>query len=177
MAVLAADLPAGHVISAEDLVSVETTPSEGLRLLGPDTVTGMVLTRPVPAGSPLVASAVSDSALWPERGSALVAVRAAVLPQDVQAGTTVDLIPGGTAPEAAEEEDTEQASPGVVTALVHRVVADAGDGFGTESQVVEVVVPREAVGRVSDAVSAGEVQVAVVNPHEQTQNQDGERNR
>src|SRR5690606_4278136 len=106
VAVLAADLPAGHVITASDLTSVEAAPSEGLRLLAPDTVEGMVLARPVSAGSPLVAGAVSETAVWPEQGSALVAVPVTVLPQGLEAGTTVDLIPtGGGAQEVAEGDE------------------------------------------------------------------------
>ena len=171
VAVLAADLPAGHVISAADVTSVQTAPSEGLRLLDPETVEGMVLTRPVSAGSPLVAGAVSDGALWPERGSALLTVPVTVLPQDIEAGTTVDLIPGGSVRGAAEdEEDTAQE----VTALVHRVVVGDADGFGSGDQAVEVVVPRSVAGQVARAVASGEVQVAVVNPHEQSQSEDGE---
>ncbi|GAA1112452.1 hypothetical protein GCM10009603_35420 [Nocardiopsis exhalans] len=176
VAVLSADLPAGHVISASDVASVEAVPSEGLRLLAPDRVEGMVLARPVSAGSPLVAGSVSETAVWPERGSALVALPVAVLPQGLEAGTTVDLIPtGGGAQEVVEDdENTVQGSSGVVTALVHRVVADGGDGFGPGDQAVEVVVPREDAGRVAGAVAAGEVHIAVVNPHEQAENQDGE---
>lgn len=175
VAVLATDLPAGHVIAAQDLTSVEVAPSEGLRLLAPDTVEGMVLARPVSAGSPLVAGAVSETAVWPEKGSAMVAVPVAVLPQGLEAGTTVDLIPAGGVPEAAEDDgDSAQDGSGVVTALVHRVVADSGDGFGPGGQVVEVVVPREEAGRAVGAVAAGEVHIAVVNPHEQAQTQDGE---
>lgn len=176
VAVLATDLPAGHVISASDLTSVEAVPSEGLRLLEPGTVEGMVLARPVSAGSPLVAGSVSETAVWPEQGAALVAVPVTVLPQGLEAGTTVDLIPaGGGAQEVAESDEVSaQGGSGVVTALVHRVVADGGDGFGPGAQAVEVVVPREDAGRVAGAVAAGEVQVAVVNPHEQDQDQDGE---
>lgn len=164
VAVLAADLPAGHVISAADVTSVETAPSEGLRLLAPDTVEGMVLTRPVSAGSPLVAGAVSDSALWPERGAALLTVPVTVLPQDLEAGTTVDLIPSGSGPEAAEDEEGAAQE---VTALVHRVVVDGGDGFGPGDQAVEVVVSRSMAAQVARAVASGEVQVAVINPHDQ----------
>ena len=175
VAVLAADLPAGHVITASDVISVEAAPSEGLRLLAPDTVEGMVLARPVSAGSPLVAGSVSESALWPEKGSALVTVPVAVLPQGLEAGMAVDLVPAGGVPEAAEDDgDTAQDGSGVVTALVHRVVADGDGGFGPGGQAVEVVVPREQTGQIADAVAAGEVQVAVVNPHEQ--DQDGEGN-
>ncbi|MEU3213463.1 SAF domain-containing protein [Nocardiopsis alba] len=170
VAVLAADLPAGHVITAADLTSVEAVPSEGLRLLAPDTVEGMALARPMPAGSPLVAGAVSDSALWPQNGAALVAVPVAALPQGLEAGTTVDLLSAdGGAREAAENDEGA-----VVTALVHRVVAEGGDGFGPGGQAVEVVVSREEASRVAGAVAAGEVQVAVVNPHEQAPDQDGE---
>ncbi|SIO89567.1 hypothetical protein BQ8420_22245 [Nocardiopsis sp. JB363] len=89
----------------------------------------------------------------------------------------MDLVPAGGVPEAAEDDgDTAQDGSGVVTALVHRVVADSGDGFGPGGQAVEVVVPREQTGQIADAVAAGEVQVAVVNPHEQAQDQDGEGN-
>ncbi|MGW5878991.1 SAF domain-containing protein [Nocardiopsis terrae] len=176
VAVLAADLPAGHVIVAEDVTSIEAAPSEGLRLLGPDTVEGMVLARPVSAGSPLVAGAVSETAVWPEQGSALVAVPVTVLPQGLEAGTTVDLLSagGGTQEVAENDEGTVQGGSGVVTALVHRVVADSGDGFGSGGQAVEVVVPREEAGRVAGAVAAGEVHIAVVNPHEQAQSEDEE---
>lgn len=86
VAVLAADLPAGHVITASDVTSVEAAPAEGLRLLAPDRVEGMVLARPVSEGSPLVAGAVSETAVWPEKGSALVVVPVAVLPQGLEEG-------------------------------------------------------------------------------------------
>ncbi|MEE2038935.1 SAF domain-containing protein [Nocardiopsis sp. CT-R113] len=174
VAVLTADLPAGHVISADDVTSAETVVAEGLRLLPPATVEGMVLTRPVPAGSPLVAASVADSALWPEPGQAVVAVPVSTIPQDLVEGTTVDLVPTGIAPaEVAEgdggQDSGTQASSGVVTGLVHRVVADEGDGFSAGQQVVEVVLPRDRAADLSRAVAGGQAQVAVVNPQEQGQ--------
>jgi hypothetical protein len=174
VAVLTADLPAGHVVGAEDVTSVESAPVEGLRLLAPDTVEGMVLTRPVSAGSPLVAGSVGDSALWPEQGRAVVAVPVGPLPQDLVEGATVDLVFPGAAPAQTAEgegadDDSLEVSSGVVTGLVHRVVADEGDGFGNGRQVLEVVLPRDQAASLSRAVAGGQAQVTVLNPHDQAQ--------
>ncbi|WP_236572079.1 SAF domain-containing protein [Nocardiopsis sp. FR4] len=166
VAVLTADLPAGHVVTAEDVVSVELHETEGLRLLTPEVAEGMVLTKPVPGGSPLVAGSVSDSALWPEPGQAVLAVPVTTLPRDMAAGTTVDLVPTGAAPGETAEGEEPTGEPGVVTGLVHRVVSDGEEGLGGGRQVVEVVLPRDQVARFSRAAAGGDVQVVVVNPHE-----------
>ncbi|OKI21364.1 hypothetical protein A6A08_21240 [Nocardiopsis sp. TSRI0078] len=175
VAVLNADLPAGHMITAADVTSVDLAEAEGLRLLTPEVAEGMVLTRPVPAGSPLVAGSVSDSALWPEPGQAVVAVPVTTVPADLREGTTVDLVAvaaHGQVPEA-EEEDAEgssaQSPSGVVTGLVHRVVASDEDGFGDGQQAVEVVLPRDQAAHFSRAAAGEEIQVLVVNPHEDAQ--------
>ncbi|GAB3734064.1 SAF domain-containing protein [Nocardiopsis nanhaiensis] len=176
VAVLADDLPAGHVITAGDVTTVEVAEADGLRLMAPEAVEGMALTLPVPGGSPLTAGAVSDTALWPEEGSAVVTVPVTALPHGLEAGTTVELIPAEGGAEAAAEsgEGQPDEAPGAVTALVHRVVAEADDGFGTGAQAVEVVVSRADAGQVARAVAGGDIQVAVVNPHEQAQSEDEE---
>ncbi|WDZ90576.1 SAF domain-containing protein [Nocardiopsis sp. HUAS JQ3] len=172
VAVLVADLPAGHMITSGDVTPVDLEKTEGLRLLTPQVAEGMVLTKPVPAGSPLVAGSVADSALWPEPGQAVLAVPVTTLPRDLTAGTTVDLVPTGATPgEATGDEDTEAeeptGEPGVVTGLVHRVVSDGAEDLGVGQQVVEMVLPRDQVARFSQAAAGGDVQVVVVNPHEE----------
>lgn len=167
VAVLTADLPAGHVLGADDVTSVNLAEVEGIRLLTPEVAEGMVLTRPVPASSPLVAGSVSDSALWPEPGQAVVAVPVTTVSQDLREGTTVDLVALDSPGEGAEGDGTE-ASPGVVTGLVHRVAASDEDTFGGGQHVVEVVLSREQAARFSRAAAGREVQVVVVNPHEDT---------
>ncbi|WP_121187989.1 SAF domain-containing protein [Nocardiopsis sp. Huas11] len=174
VAVLTADLPAGHVIGTEDVSLVEMAEAEGMRLLSPDTVEGMVLTRPVPAGSPLVAGSVGNSALWPEQGQTVVAVPVGPLPQDLDEGATVDLIVPGPAPAQTTggdggEDEASEGSSGVVTGLVHRVVAHEGEGFGDGQQVLEVVLPRQQAAYLSQAVAGGQAQVAVVNPYDRVQ--------
>ncbi|CAL9330437.1 hypothetical protein SUDANB121_00070 [Nocardiopsis dassonvillei] len=172
VAVLAADLPAGHVLTAQDVSSVEAGGVEGLRLLAPESVEGMALSRPMPAGSPLVAGSVTDSGLWPEPGTALVAVPVATIPQDMEPGARVDLIATRAVPdEAVEGEESEpdgpDGAPGVVTGLVHRVVSNSEDAFGGGRQVVEVVLPRDRAARFSQAAAGGDVQVAVIDPREE----------
>ncbi|WP_236567998.1 SAF domain-containing protein [Nocardiopsis sp. FR6] len=162
VAVLTADLPAGHLITAEDVASVDLGEADGLRLLTPEVAEGMVLTRPVPAGSPLVADSVSDSAQWPEQGRAMVAVPVSTLPQGLEAGTTVDLITAAVGEESDEDSPSEA---GAVTGLVHRVMTGE-EGFGSGGHIVEVVLPRDRAVWFSRAVAGGEAQLAVVNPHE-----------
>ncbi|MDE3721442.1 SAF domain-containing protein [Nocardiopsis sp. N85] len=173
VAVLAADLPAGHVLTAQDVSPVEAEGIEGLRLLAPDAVEGMALSRPMTAGSPLVAGSVADSGLWPEPGTALLAVPVATVPQDMEPGASVDLIATRPAPDEAVEEagpgeDGSGSAPGVVTGLVHRVASGSEDGFGGGHQVVEVVLPRDRAARFSQASAGGDVQVALVDPREGT---------
>ena len=172
VAVLTADLPAGHVINAQDVSLVNMVEVEGIRLLSPDAVEGMVLTRPVPAGSPLVAGSVGDSALWPEPGQAVVGVPVGPLPRGLEAGSTVDLItaaPGEAAGDGGGEDSGLEGSSGVVTAVVHRVMAEESDGFGSGGQVLEVVLPRHQATYLSWAVADGQAQVAVVNPYDRVQ--------
>lgn len=171
VAVLTSDLPAGHLITAADVASVDLAEVEGLRLLTPEVAEGMVLTRPVPAGSPLVAGSVSDSALWPEPGQAVVAVPVTTAPADLAEGTTVDLVTLAAPGEEAGGDGAEDLS-GVVTGLVHRVAA-AEDGLGGGQQVVEVVLPRDEAAHFSRAAAGQEVQIAVVNPHENTHAEEG----
>ncbi|MEU1899352.1 SAF domain-containing protein [Nocardiopsis dassonvillei] len=170
VAVLTSDLPAGHLITAADVASVDLAEAEGLRLLTPEVAEGMVLTRPVPAGSPLVAGSVSDSALWPEPGQAVVALPVTTAPADLAEGTTVDLVTLA-APGEGGGDDAET-RPGAVTGLVHRVTA-AEDGLGGGHQVVEVVLPRDEAASFSRAAAGQEVQIAVVNPHENTHAEEG----
>lgn len=170
VAVLTSDLPAGHLITAADVASVDLAEAEGLRLLTPEVAEGMVLTRPVPAGSPLVAGSVSDSALWPEPGQAVVALPVTTAPADLAKGTTVDLVTLA-APGEGGGDDAE-ALPGAVTGLVHRVTA-AEDGLGAGQQVVEVVLPRDEAASFSRAAAGQEVQIAVVNPHENAHAEEG----
>lgn len=165
VAVLTADLPAGHLVTAGDVTSVDLAEAEGLRLLTPEAAEGMVLTRPVPAGSPLVEGSVSDSALWPEPGRAVVAVPVTTVPADLAEGATVDLIALDASGEEAESDDADAPS-GVVTGLVHRVIASEQDGFGGGQQVVEVVLPRDEAAYFSRAAAGREVQVVVVNSDE-----------
>ena len=167
VAVLATDLPAGHPLATADLISVDLAETEGLRLLTPEAAEGMVLTRPVPAGSPLVAGSVSDSALWPEPGQAVVAVPVSTVPADLREGTTVDLVALGAPGEGTEDSGAED-PPGVVTGLVHRVSASDEGGFGGGQQVVEVVLARDQATHFSRAAAGREVQVVVENPYEDT---------
>ncbi|WP_236568035.1 SAF domain-containing protein [Nocardiopsis sp. FR6] len=174
VAVLNADLPAGHVISAEDVSLVDMAETEGIHLLSPETVTGMVLARPVPAGSPLVAASVADSSLWPEQGQAVLAVPVSTIPQDLEEGATVDLITPDAVPgEEAEGDGPEDTDPtgssDVVTGLVHRIVTDDGDGFGSGQKVLEVVLPRHHAAHLSRAVAGGQAQVTIINPREVAQ--------
>lgn len=156
IAVVQTDLPAGHVLTAQDLASVEVVPAEGLHLLSTQDVTGMALARPVSAGMPLVAEAVADGAGWPDPGTSLLAVPVAAVPRGLAAGMTVDVIP----PAPGDDSDSE-----VVPALVHHVVSH-DDGFGTGGHLVEVLVPRDQAAALSRSLAGGEAHVALVNPQD-----------
>ncbi|OLT26906.1 hypothetical protein BJF83_20055 [Nocardiopsis sp. CNR-923] len=159
VAVLAADLPAGHVLTASDVRPVEMGEVEGVRMLSPQQVQGQVLTRPTLAGSPLVAGSVGDRVVWPDLGRAVVAVPVSTVPHGLEAGATVDVVtPTGGDGDA-------DASLGAVTGSVHRVLPTE-DTLGTGERVVEVVMSRDQATYVSRAVADGPAQLLVLNPHE-----------
>ncbi|MFY7064701.1 SAF domain-containing protein [Nocardiopsis changdeensis] len=153
VAVAGADLPAGHVLTAQDVTTVETVPAEGLHLLSTEDVTGMVLAQPVSAGTPLVEGALAEEAAWPEPGSSLVAVPVATVPRGLTAGTTVDVIPSVHSDDSGAQ---------VITGLVHHV-ASHDDGFGTGGHVVEVLVPRDQAAALSRSLAGEAAHVVLVN--------------
>ncbi|MEV2279435.1 SAF domain-containing protein [Nocardiopsis sp. NPDC049922] len=166
VAVLAADLPAGHLLTASDVRSVEMGEVEGVRLLSPQQVQGQVLTRPTLAGSPLVDGSVGESVVWPELGRAVVAVPVSTVPHGLEAGTTVDVVtPRSASTGTGGGEDGENGARGAVTGSVHRVLP-AEDTLGTGERVVEVVMSRDQATYVSRAVADGPAQLLVLNPHE-----------
>ncbi|WP_268643613.1 SAF domain-containing protein [Nocardiopsis sp. EMB25] len=159
VAVLAADLPAGHVLTASDVRSVEVAEADGVRMLSPQEVEGQVLTRPTLAGSLLVDGSVGDRVVWPDLGQAVVAVPVSTVPQGLEAGATVDVVtPTGG--------DGDADGPlRAVTGSVHRVVPDE-DTLGAGQQVVEVVMSRNQATYVSRAVAQAPAQLLVLNPHD-----------
>ncbi|MFV2198832.1 SAF domain-containing protein [Nocardiopsis sp. LOL_012] len=155
VAVLASDLPAGHVLTAADVRTADVPEAEGLRMLTPQQVHGQVLTRPTLAGSPLVTGSVGDRAVWPDEGQAVAAVPVATVPHGLEAGTAVDVVVSGAA----------EGTTGASTGFVHRVVS-AEDGFGGGQQVVEVVLSREQAAHVSRAAAETPAQIVVVHPRD-----------
>ncbi|MFL1375769.1 SAF domain-containing protein [Nocardiopsis protaetiae] len=153
VAVVEADLPAGHELTGQDVTTVEAAPAEGLHLLSTEDVTGMVLAQPVPAGTPLVEGALTEEAAWPEPGTSLLAVPVATVPRGLTAGMTVDVIPSAPGGDPAPE---------VVSGLVHHVTSH-DDGFGTGGHVVEVLVPRDRAAALSHSLAGEAAHVALVN--------------
>ncbi|GHD36575.1 hypothetical protein GCM10007147_44010 [Nocardiopsis kunsanensis] len=168
VAVLVDDLPAGHTVTGDDIRAVDLHEPDGFRLVAPQMAEGMVLTRPVPAGSPLVAASVADTAMWPERGQAVVSVPVATMPSGMEEGTTVDLIPTATSEDqGVQDEDT-------VTGVVHQAEHQE-DELGSAEQVVEVVLPRDQAASLSRSMAGEEAGLAVVNPvDEQVESEEGE---
>ncbi|WP_083931809.1 SAF domain-containing protein [Nocardiopsis salina] len=159
VAVLTADLPAGHTVTADDIRTVDLHEPDGFRLVSPDMAEGMVLTRPVPEGSPLVAASVADTALWPEQGQAVVSVPVTNIPSGMEEGTHVDLTPKA----ASEDQGAQDAD--TVTGIVHRADHPGQeDELGVDQSVVEVVLPREQAVWLSGSMTGDEVGLAVVNP-------------
>lgn len=174
VAVVTADLPAGHVVTAADVGAIDLAHVAGWDLLAPEEVEGAVLARPLGAGSPVLPGAVADTALWPGPGEAVVAVPVTTLPQAVVDGALVEIV---TAHRPAAEGEGAGEPAGTVLGRVHRV-RTADDQFGGADTVVEVVLARHQAPDVARAASGNGVQMVVVNtdeaPHDDsTQEEEG----
>ncbi|WP_017569867.1 SAF domain-containing protein [Nocardiopsis halotolerans] len=155
--VAAADLPAGHVVSADDLRVARISVSEGVSFVGAerleDTV-GRTLTVPVTEGGVLPEEALGTEAAFPERDSAVVgvALRPGRFPASLSAGASVSVVV--TAEEGADT--------GVQAhrAFVRSVEATADDG----SVALELLVSSTDAADIASAAAAERVSVVRVNP-------------
>jgi len=118
--VAARDLPAGHVISRDDLdvvrVSPETVPDVGR--VGRDDLVGARLTGPVAAGEPVTTTRILDDALLARLGSSVVATPVrlpdAEVADLVRAGDLVDVYAATGDPTAPAEQIVRGATVVVV---------------------------------------------------------------
>jgi hypothetical protein len=111
---------------------------------------GVLVTRSVSAGELLPASAVGSAASV--RVASIVVTVTAQLPKSIGPATVVDIWA------AAETEDHLFGPPAVLvgSATVVRVLPSSGIIAGSGGAAVEVLVPRERIARVLEAVANGD---------------------
>ena len=143
----------GDVIRAEDLTSVDVRLGEtaGLYIAAADEIPeGAVITQPLQAGELLAHSDVGqpdDVALRP-----IIVPVDSVVAESVAPGARVELWRTSIAPGGSPgEEKTAQAALLHEDAVVRRV--DAESSLGLTRGSVEVLVPREAVGPILEAIA------------------------
>ena len=147
-------LSPGERVDATDLVptSIRLDGATDLYLaIGDVPEDGLVVTRPVAAGELLPVSAVGLAA--GERLSSVVVTLGAQLPGSVEPGSSVDLW-------AARESESGEFSPPLVivsAATVVRLVESDGLVVDDSTGAVELLVPRERVARVLEAIANGDV--------------------
>jgi len=148
-----APLSPGDRVDVADLVptSIRFEGATDLYLVGDDIPEdGLIVTRPVAAGELLPASAVGNAA--GERLASVVVEVGGQLSRTVEPGASVDLW-------AARETESRVFGPPTVivsAATVVRLVESDGIVVDDSAGVVEVLVPRERVARVLEAIANGD---------------------
>jgi hypothetical protein len=153
----AADLPAGHVVTAGDLrtVRVRISGATALYVAGTDTVLGRVITREVSAGELVAASTVVARASAPFRDVS-VSVKPEHIASNIVEGSLVDVIATGA--EATGGKYTWTVAKGLE--VVGRSKA-SGNFTATDARVV-LKVPTELVLPLTAAMRSAEIDVVRV---------------
>jgi hypothetical protein len=145
-------LTAGDTVDGGDLVPRAVRPDsiDGRYLTDAALDEGAVVTRTVGAGElvPLSAVGTADDV----DTASIVVQQAGALPRAVEPGAVVDVW------SAAELAEGGYGPPAVLVdgAVVVRVVEDGGLVGGTDDAGVELLVPRDRLARVLQAIAAGE---------------------
>ncbi|NYH54490.1 MULTISPECIES: SAF domain-containing protein [Nocardiopsis] len=152
------DLPAGHVVTAEDLRVARIAVADGVSFVGSEHLeetVGQTLTVPVTEGGVLPEAALGTEAAFPEPDRAVlgVALRPGRFPSSLVPGTAVSVV---VHPE-------EGATTGVEAyrALVRSVQPSAVDDGSVE---LELVAASTDAAAVASAAAAERVSVVQVNP-------------
>ncbi|WP_170134244.1 SAF domain-containing protein [Murinocardiopsis flavida] len=175
VATAVSDLPAGHVLTAEDVRVVPMAGAESLDLVDArDGAVGKPLAVPLRANTPIAEAALGGAA-FPGEGEAVVAAEVApgVLPGAAVEGASVAAIITDTPTEAASpsappDEEGAEGEQGTapppgrsIEARVHAIDA-AEAGQGRAPVVVEVVVAAEDAEALARAAGAEQLRFAVV---------------
>ncbi|MFY7069714.1 SAF domain-containing protein [Nocardiopsis changdeensis] len=153
------DLPAGHVLTMDDLRVSEMSVSSDLSFVDAarlEEVVGLTLTLPVVEGGVLPESALGADAAFPESDRALVGatLQPGRFPASLGAGASVSVVVSGG-------EQQEDGAPQAYLALVRTLVPDPG----VEGAVnVELLVSSADAARIAAAASAGQVSLVQVHP-------------
>ena len=157
------DLPAGHVVGADDLRVVRITVADGVSVIGErelEQVVGRPLTVPVADGSVLSSTALGPDAAYPVAEEAIVgaALQPGRYPASLQPGSAVSVVVitedsegGGTRGDGGAE---------AYPARVQSVEPAATDG----SVIVELAVSALDAARISSAAATESVAVVQVPP-------------
>lgn len=162
-----ADLSAGHVLSAEDLIQVRlsgpSAPEQGQE----QALVGRTLAIPWPAGVPLHSSALAGSGLTKGLPAGQVAVGLALGKSNpagfIRPGDRVDVL----VTDASEDKDAPSQTLATGARVLWAGGAEEAVGWlGSSAQsgqgvVVVLAVPRSAAGAVSGAPQRGAVSLVV----------------
>ncbi|WP_087483367.1 SAF domain-containing protein [Brachybacterium massiliense] len=155
------DLPAGTVLEAEHLRTVHV--AEELLPVGapsgPDEVIGQRTAHPLPAGAPLLptALAAAEHPLLPAGMALMVVPVPGALAPHLSPGTRVELFPTELA-SGAGAGITAQVMQGAESSAG---AAELGDGTGGMPEIL-VAVPREGARELAHALSTGTISLAVI---------------
>ncbi|WP_236574544.1 SAF domain-containing protein [Nocardiopsis sp. FR26] len=150
------DLPAGHVVTAEDLRIVEVAVTEGVSAVSADRLeeaVGSTLTIPVARGSLLPETVLGAEAAFPEQDRALVGATLGPgrFPASLRPGAAVSVVVTG------DEAGGVRAYRALVQSLD---TATADDGSAT----LELVVDSADAADIASAAAGEQVSVVQVNP-------------
>ncbi|MDE3721975.1 MULTISPECIES: SAF domain-containing protein [Nocardiopsis] len=153
-----ADLPAGHVLTMDDLRVSDMSVSADISFVAAsrlEEVVGQTLTLPVSEGGVLPESALGADAEFPEAERALVGavLTAGNYPSSLGSGAAVSVVVNG--------EEQSEAGPQAYLALVRSLTPDPGvEG----AIVVELLVSSADAARIASASSAGRISLVQVHP-------------
>ncbi|MFI6576148.1 SAF domain-containing protein [Nocardiopsis sp. NPDC050513] len=154
------DLPAGHVVTTDDLRIAQITVGEGVSVIGErslEEALGRALTVPVADGAILPSTALGPDSAYPPAQEAVVgaALMPGRFPASIQPGSAVSVvvIPEDTG-QVAEQETSAEAFP----ARVQSVEDAASDG----SVIVELAVSALDAAQISSAAATDRVTVVQV---------------
>lgn len=148
--VLARDLPAGHVLTAGDLRSVEVAAEAGVvRVADRAQVVGRQARVPLVAGSLLAMGQIGKRADFPPSGwsQLSLAVETGGAPPELARGERVAVLPGPSTDGASVDKEAEDKAPAAVVGTVTGVKApESASGV----RVVTVLVETGAVRRAAE---------------------------
>ncbi|MCS6712619.1 SAF domain-containing protein [Brachybacterium sp. EF45031] len=160
------DLPARTALDGDDLtvrrVAPELAPAGSVT--DPATVTGRRTVVPLPAGTPLQAALLEDSALVLPQGGALVVVPAnPALAPHLGPGARVRIVPGPSSALGDAPPLPADGLEAVVVEVTTEAAGGAAPGLGSTSGLsVVVAVSADQGAAAAAAVSAGDASLVVV---------------